>query len=184
MTVPVKLLFSGLGAAATGLKKIGKSLVHHSSQAVAKAPSLVSGAFAGHGFAKDYVDFCTAAKASSCIYVPAASYAVYDATSASIDDTDFFATQDECTSGDGSWKNGTCHYLYPATSSVRFGTTATAQTHVQSSCIDQKGAFESGFSGSLNATGFAMAPTLSTDFNARTQITADALISCVTKLYT
>ena len=104
--MPLTLLVTGLGAAKTGLTTLGKDVgsvvsVHHHKRSHAVVAS-IRGSFTGHGYAKDYVDFCTSANASACIYVPNNSFAVYDSTNATIDDVDYFATQDDCSSGYGT----------------------------------------------------------------------------------
>ena len=78
--------------------------------------------------------------------------------------------------------SGSCHYLYPAQSSVPLSAGVTAQTQVSSSCMQPSGEFTTGFTGSVRATTYEMEPTLATSFNAQTQISTTATVSCVTKI--
>jgi hypothetical protein len=94
----------------------------------------------GTRYAKDYVDFCTEAKASACLYFPEDMEAEYPQANLAglpyIFDQDVLVTPQQCADGYGFYSSANiCFYTYPATSTVRWTETTPPSATITGTCL-------------------------------------------------
>ena len=131
------------------------------------------------GWAAPYVAFCSAARASLCLYAPGpATYALNYPATGTMSDLDPFFSDADCAKGGGVEIDGYCTFVYPMTATIRFdpGTPPVAE---------REGACPAEFVGKVEGRGIA---TIAFDRSAyETDAGENAAFSrseaCVIRLY-
>lgn len=158
-----------------------KPASHHSGKLIPMPKSMLA------KYAKDYQDFCTAAKATACVYLPSAEWwETVNMGTGEISTTPFDVTVVDpmitnskiCRSEGGTIGSEGCNYKYPFEQLVDFTPAATNPYVLQ--CPDGQGGTPVEFDFTLDPHGAVEILTISSAWGKNHQ----NLIHCVVQVYT
>lgn len=110
---------------------------------------------------KDYVDFCTAANSTVCLYFPAFAKMANNVPPHWIMEVDYLITDGTTCFSEGGWelKGGVCEFFYPMDMAATFPLTGPFDTKVACDppakyIVDDKGAVQVSYAGPADSSGY------------------------------